>query len=245
MVKRPLRLLLLQVRMPEDIMAEQELMCVRERLEGQSVELVVRNVFADTLSRSLLDDVDAMVIGGSGSFSVQDPRSKEFVGPLRELISRCVSEQIPGFGICFGHQLLGLHFGADVVTDYDKRESGTVEFRLTEAGKKDPLFGTYGVSFRGHTGHSDYVTSVPTGLVLLAENPTVQTQVFKVDGAPFYSTQCHPDLTAEEAVARYEAFAVSVPSIKESLERDIAAFDLSCHDTTDLLSRFLELVVKE
>ena len=116
---------------------------------------------------------------------------------------------------------------------------------MTEAGTKDPLFGKYGTSFKGHTGHSDYVTSVPEGLLLLAQNATVKTQVFKVKDAPFYSTQCHPDLTAEEAVSRYEAFARLVPSIKASLAKDIAAFDTSCHDTTDLLSRFIELFVKQ
>lgn len=233
--------LLVQVRAMGDRMAGHERECVARRL-GSDVTLRSYNVFDHHPERSWLDGIDALIIGGSGAFSVHDERSEGFVFPLRDLLDRCLEIGMPGFGICFGHQLLGMHLGAQVVTDESRKESGTVGYQLTEAGKADPLFGAYGDRFHGHTGHTDRVTRVPNGTVLIAENDTVQPQVLKVRGAAFYSTQFHPDLIAEEAQDRYRAFASGLgPEALAHVQADIDSFDTDKRDTETLLRRFLKL----
>lgn len=233
--------LLLQVRATGDRMAGHERDCVARRL-GPGVSLRTYNVFDHHPERSWLNDVDALIIGGSGAFSVHDERSEGFVFPLRDLLDRCLETGLPGFGICFGHQLLGMHLGAPVVTDESRKESGTVSYRLTEAGAADPLFGAFGSTFYAHTGHTDRVTKVPNGTVLLAENDIVEAQVLKVRGAAFYSTQFHPDLIAEEAQHRYRAFAGGLgPEALARVQADIDSFDPLRRDTEDLLSRFLRM----
>lgn len=238
------KLLLIQVRAPADPMARHETACIERRLHPRRVGLRVENVFASRPTRRWLDGVDALVIGGSGSFSVQDPRSAEFVGPMRRLLDRALDEQLPGFAICFGHQLLGLHLGARVETDEERRESGTVPFTLTEHGARDPLFAELGPTFRGHTGHTDHVLSAPQGTELLARNDRCEVQALRVRGAPFYSTQFHPDLTAEEARSRYRSFARGLPAAARArVAKDVSRFDPDADDTDRLLGRFVDRLV--
>ncbi len=199
-------LLLIQIREPGHAMEAHERDCVIRRIGGRAVRVRTANVFAERPRSSWLYGADAVVIGGSGSFSVQDPRSHPWVDHLRDLVDESLRKQIPGFAICFGHQLLGMHLGQEVVTDEDRRESGTVSVALTQTGVDDPIFGRFGGDFHVNTGHTDRVVSVPAGTTLIARNDTVETQAFRVDGAPWWSVQFHPDLTAAEATQRYRAF---------------------------------------
>ena len=107
-------------------MKEQEQQCIRTRLGYPSLSFVVRNVFEDPIDSELLEGVDALIIGGSGSYSVQDKRTEKFIHGMRELIGQAIATKLPAFAICFGHQLLGQLHGAKVMTDITKRESGTV-----------------------------------------------------------------------------------------------------------------------
>ena len=127
-------------------MASHELDCIRRRLGSLDTSITVRNVFSETPKTEWLSGMDAMVIGGSGAFSVHDPRSEAWVTELRHLLDACLERSVPSLGICFGHQLLGLHLGAEVVTDLARREVGTLAFDLTEAGANDPLFGSLGAA---------------------------------------------------------------------------------------------------
>jgi GMP synthase (glutamine-hydrolysing) len=185
-----------------------------------------------------------MIIGGSGSYSVQHARSASWVHPLRDVIDRALAVALPSFGICFGHQLLGYHLGSEVVTDPDRAEVGTVPIHLSDAGKKDPLFSALGPQFFAHTGHSDAVLGVPEGVELLGSSPMLETQIFKAKGACFYSTQFHPDISGAEAQSRYVAY-------QDELERDVPSVNMSAvsrfvpgeDESNTLLKSFLSRVV--
>ena len=235
------RLLLVQVRRRDDPLLEHERRCIRTRLECSNVDVEARNAVAENVATHLLDDFDFLVVGGSGDFSVHHPGSEAWVTMIRRLFDAAIARKLPSFGICFGHQVLGLHFGGEVRTGGEGEEAGTVEVSLTKEGRRDELFGTLRGSFGAHTGHSDYVVGVPRGLTLLGSSSRLSTQIFRVDEAPIYSTQFHPDLTASEAQYRYELFVGSKGANEPSPQQPLAKFDPQQDEISTLLARFVEI----
>jgi len=240
-----LRVLLVQVRDPGDPMAEHEHGCVRRRLAGRPLAIETRNVLERELPPEAVDPYDAVIFGGSGDYSVHDPRSEPWIRGLRRVLDRVLERGMPGFGLCFGHQLLGAHLGSDVSTADAHAELGTVDMRLTRHGAEDPIFCDLEMDFHAHTGHSDHVTGVPAGVTLLAENDALDTQAFKVDDRPFYSTQFHPDLTGVEAVSRYLAYQESLSRSEEVAAVAASRFRPGADAATVLLGRFLDAVARD
>ena len=239
------RVLLIQVRDRGDVMAEHELACVVRRLEGRGdVDVKARNALTEPADRSWLDGYDAVIFGGSGDYSVHHSASQPWVSHLRHTLDAILERKLPGFGICFGHQLLGMHLGATVVTDENFAEVGTVPVELTHHGGTDTVFSALERQFVAQTGHSDHVTTVPPGCVLLASNETLETQAFRVLDAPFYSTQFHPDLTAFEAVSRYTAYQQALSGSVPDPAR-VERFRVGVDATAHLLRRFLDQAVTE
>jgi GMP synthase (glutamine-hydrolysing) len=234
--------LLIQIRTPGDPMIAHERSCVRRRLERRRVRLHVLNALEAVPTRGWLRGMDAVVIGGSGDYSVHDPRSVRWVTALREVLDAALERGMPGFGVCFGHQLLGYHLGQPVNTDENHAELGTVEVELTGAGREDPLFRRLSVRFDVHTGHSDHVDGVPEGVELMARNDRLQTQAFKVRGKRFYSTQFHPDMTGEEAHDRYHAYQASLRLASATHTVPSAAFQMGSDESVALLGLFFELL---
>ncbi len=210
----PVTVLLIQIRRASDEMAAHELSCIRRRLGSRLAELRTRNVLHESVEPSELKNVDAVIFGGSGDFSVHDPRSAKWVTCLRQLLDIVLSRNLPGFGICFGHQLLGYHLGQQVSTSNAHAELGTIRLTLTPEGQRDPLFSQLDGEFMAQTGHSDHVLATPVGVSLLAESEQLATQAFKVNGSRFYSTQFHPDMTGAEAACRYLAYRESLSRAK-------------------------------
>jgi GMP synthase (glutamine-hydrolysing) len=232
-------ILLIQVRNHGDRMADHERECMLRRMGAGNAHLRVRNALTDDAHPRWLDGVDAVVIGGSGDYSVHHPNSRGLVSRMQKVLDRALSADLPGLGICFGHQLVGQHFGAPVHTDPDLAEVGTIDVELTSTGRADPLFSSaVEPMFHAHTGHSDSVTHVPEGLELLATSSTNEKQAFRVRGTRFYTTQFHPDLTGAEAVARYTAFARTKPEAMPN----VARFRPGADAATGLVSRFVEMV---
>lgn len=230
----------MQARDPDDPMTRHELECITRRLGADDVAVRARNALETDADASWLDGVDGLILGGSGAYSVHHPESERWVTPLRRLLEKALERDVPGFGICFGHQLLGYHLGAEVHTDDSFAEVGTVDVALTDAGRDDPLFDGLEPTFAAHTGHSDYVTSIPSDVELLASNPTLDTQAFRMRGTRFYTTQFHPDLTGAEAVARYRAFA----SGDETLMANVGRFRPGSDSAVALLANFVSIVAK-
>jgi GMP synthase (glutamine-hydrolysing) len=223
-------------------MAIHEAECVQRKVEATGAKVVVRNVLESLPEPGWLEGVDGVFFGGSGDFSVYDERSQGWVRSLRHLLDRILDAQLPGFGICFGHQLLGFHFGGNVVTDPEHVELGTVTIGTLEAGQSDSLLSKMPTSYFAQTGHSDYVDHTPEGLTLLGSTEILDTQIFRVEGAPFYSTQFHPDMTGEEGRARYLAYSAS---LSKTVSHDVEAAAESFEPGKDEATALLPLFVRE
>ncbi len=107
-------------------------------------------------------------------------------------------------GVCFGHQLLATALGGTVERNPLGREAGTTEIRLTEAGRRDPLFEGLPARLMAQQTHEDHVTRMPSGATLLAGNAHSPVQAFAV-GATIRCVQFHPEMDAERSRALAEA----------------------------------------
>ncbi len=233
-------ILLIQVRNPRDPMNRHEEKCIAEHV-GTGFNVTAHNAVTAPLSLDALNHFDGIVIGGSGDYSVHHPKSLPWTTPLKHFIERALTLNVPGFGLCFGHQLLGTVLGATVTTEPAKSEVGTIELDLTDMGRQDPVFGGLSPTFPVHTGHSDYVMEVPEGVTLLATSPLVQTQAFQVTGSCFYSTQFHPDLTGAQARERYLAYKAQIQT--PSTPQGELLFEPGRDEATSLLRRFAQQIL--
>lgn len=236
-----MKILLIQARNIEDGMGAHEIHCIRARLSSTSAELVTRNALTERACADWLQGMDGLIIGGSGAYSVHHPDSQQWVNPMRDVIEVALTTQLPSFGLCFGHQLLGMHLGAQVVTDPTCEEVGTVTVELTESGAAHALFDGFPSAFPCHTGHSDHVVSTPESVDLLVTSPRTLCQAFQVRGAPFFSTQFHPDLLGAEAQARYLANKRGPDGRPDAVSLSNAqAYRPGDDVSTSLLARFVE-----
>ena len=104
----------------------------------------------------------------------------------------------PVLGVCFGLQLLARAAGGEVVENPRGREIGTVRVRLTEAGRKDPLFASWARSheIEVQATHLDAVDPLPPGATVLASNENTAAQAFRLSET-IAGVQFHPELWAE------------------------------------------------
>jgi GMP synthase (glutamine-hydrolysing) len=182
-------------------MAAHERGCFADR-SGLPLDAV--DVHAMPTGRPTADQLrryDVIFFGGSGAFSVLDdvPWIRDGLDTLREVVEL----RVPAWASCFGFQGLSLAMGGQVVADVDRQELGSVQLSLTAAGRADPVIGVLPATFWAQQGHHDHVDGLPAGVTLLATGTAIANQAFKVDGAPFYASQFHPELTSRTTLDRF------------------------------------------
>ena len=237
-----LSILILQCRDLDDPMADHEIDCIKKKFQNTATQVKVHNVVGSAPTQDLLD-TDALIIGGSGAYSVHAQECQHWVEPTCTFIEQALKQNLPGFGICFGHQLLGKVLGSEVVTSSEHTEIGTVELDLTPQGTSDPVFGKLPNRFTAQTGHSDHVQTLPAGTVLMAQGGLVETQAFRIEGTQFYSTQFHPDMTGAQARERYIAYHHKLQAVTPTATVEEAQkFELDRDDACSLLGNFIDSI---
>lgn len=224
-------------------METQERSCFLERARLPSEQLHTVNVArGDEPSVSLLDEVDALFIGGAGKYSAAETHS--WTAPLHRLIQHAVDRGLPTIGSCWGHQVIARALGGRVVHDPDLAELGCGWVELTEAGAKDPLFSRFPRRFRANMGHHDRVVELPPDTIELARNDQPY-QAFRVEGAPIYATQFHSELDAERERERIhvyrEYYRTALPDA-ETVQRVLNTLSETT-EVDDLLYDFLTTFV--
>ena len=140
-----------------------------------------------------------------------------------------------------GFQGLALALGGEVNRDDARQELGAFPVDLTPEAAVDPVFGPMPATFPVQLGHHDHVDRLPAGVTLLATGRRVRHQAFKVDGAPFWASQFHPELRKHTTLERwnyYRAHYAGDPESAHAIDRVM----LESPDTEEaetLLRRFV------
>lgn len=238
-----LRVRLIQIRHKPAIIAEEQA-SFRARTTLREDQLVITDALTDTLSTALVDDVDAIMIGGAGAFSVT--KTYDWTQDLVDLCQACADVGLPLFGSCWGHQFIARAFGGTVVNDPERSEMGTVEVGLTEAGTADPLLGTLPDRFATQAGHQDRVSVLPPDATELAANETAPFQAFRIHDTGIYGTQFHTELDEETERQRLFAYRAHYPEMADDavFQATLDTLRPSPH-ADDLLRRWLLLYAVE
>jgi GMP synthase (glutamine-hydrolysing) len=226
---------LIQVRLMPDIEAE-EFETFLDRTGLQRDQLHRTNVLHETVSQSILDDMDVVMIGGAGAYSVT--HTYGWTQDLVDLVIEIRDRKLPLFGSCWGHQFIARALGGSVIYDPERSEIGCLPVELTEAGLADPLFDGFPQHFFANMGHQDRVERLPEGSIELARSPVCGYQAFRILGSPIYGTQFHSELNAETERARLYAYRRHYPSLHD--DQDFASIVATLRETTEV-DRLLHL----
>ena len=194
---------LLQARLPEDPVRPEELSAFAAKLGVREDAVQPFDLLSQETSLAIvIDDVDAVLVGGSGAFSINDDHAwlRQFIDTLGAL-----SESgFPTFASCFGFQGLIVSLGGAVERQIGGEEVGSFDLELHPEAASDPLFGSLPRRFVAQEGHKDSATRLPSSVVNYVSSERCAYQAVRV--GRMYATQFHPELNADEnrqRLARY------------------------------------------
>ena len=197
-MKKPL---LISVRDKDDPMVQHERSCFEARA-GVAMDVVF--AIERGLSEHLLEERPGVFFGGSGAYSVTD--SDPWIREALDFFLLVVDKKVPAYASCFAFQGLALAMGGEVSHDPAYAEMGIVPVELTPAARKDVLFRDLPLSVPVCSGHNDHVSRLPSGVTSFARGELVENQAFKVDGAPFWASQFHPELKKSDLIVRWNFY---------------------------------------
>ena len=197
--------MLLQARNADDPAGVHEQACFAARMGLHPDQVQCVSIFDRDLSALDLTEVDALLVGGAGQYSVLDdlPAIRRFVAFLAYVATDAATAELPMFASCFGFQGLVLGLGGSVVEDADHAEVGSYPLRLKPGADQDPLFGLLPANFMAQLGHKDRASALPSGLLDIAESTRCPYQAVRVIGRPQVATQFHPELAASDNRSRF------------------------------------------
>lgn len=238
---KKLRVLLLQIRNDEKTKAEETASFLSFSGLAQD-QLTILNVF-DTphFSHHAIDGFDAVLVGGSSDASVLEPDNYPFVNDAQDLLRYCIDLKLPTFCSCFGHQLAVKALGGEVIRDQREFEMGSLPIRLTDAARQDLLYHDTPNPFLAVAVHRERATLVPDGCTLLAyTEPCIHS--FKVDNAPFWTTQFHPEVDKQVLIERLSLYAHKYTDGDDHLQ-EILDGAQETPESNILLKKFVDRVV--
>jgi GMP synthase (glutamine-hydrolysing) len=238
---RQARFLLLQVRNPDDAMREHEIESFARSFRCDQERIRIFDLLGGVPSQEALDDVDVVLLGGSGDYSVA--KGGPWLPAALETMRQLHETSKPTFASCWGFQAMARAMGGEVVTDQSLAEVGTRWLDLTPAGKKDPVFGPLGDRFQVQIGHEDIVTRLPEGATLLASSSTVENEAFCFDDRPIYCTQFHPELSRDGIITRIAQYPTYLTLAGYDTIEEFSAATPETPETEAILRRFVSVAL--
>ncbi|MFD4421839.1 glutamine amidotransferase [Agromyces sp. NPDC058484] len=217
---------------------------VRRAMGVDAGRLELLRLDAESLDDVRLD-VAGVVVGGS-PYNVTTPDAhkhpvqRRVEADLARLAESALERDLPLLFTCYGIGVLTRVLGGTVGTLHGEQASA-VEITLTPDGLADPLTGVLPERFDALVGHKEATERLPRGAVLLASSGGCPVQVYRV-GRRVYATQFHPEVSADDFVARARVYRhhgyFPASELRAVSERLAAA---SVTEPQRMLRRFAEL----
>ena len=144
------RYLLFQARRSGDRVRAEERAAFAARLDVTVDQITPFSILDGAFDTAQLQDVDAVLVGGAGEFSVVDP--PEPVQRFIQTLTSIAEGGTPVFASCFGYQALVVGLGGEVIADEPNAEVGTYPLARTDEAAQDPLFSALPTSFLAQLG---------------------------------------------------------------------------------------------
>jgi GMP synthase (glutamine-hydrolysing) len=175
---------------------------LRELLPGAVVDICYPGDPVALLPEgSSLEGYDGIAITGSG---LHVYNAVPEVTRQVELVRDALKTGTPIFGSCWGLQVITAAAGGSVRKNPKGREIGFGRgIRLTEAGRKHPMYAGKLDVFNAPTVHLDEVEALAPGTTVLATNAVsdVQSAEIRTNGSIAWAVQYHPEYPLREVAA--------------------------------------------
>lgn len=160
-------------------------------------EMDVRIVPLLDLTANDFEGIKGIIIS-SGSFSVATMDTT----PYMDKIKLAVDAKLPILGISLGHQLLGLHFGAQA--SIMKHDSG---WQVVEAFEESILFDRLPTEVEMMKNHYETI-SVPEGFQLVAASDACVNEAMQHQSEPYFGVQFQPEVSGNHGAILIENFVL-------------------------------------
>jgi len=222
--KRTKSILLIQFRTDASYLHER--MCYYAKILGNGeVQLSIINAFDEDVSwsdpKSILDEYDGVILGGSGEFHFPGKKDKEeqllhrkMLKHMKPFVGYLLENDFPTLGICFGHQLMGHLLGTKVIVDSKQAKTGSYTVKLSNQAKNDPLYRGIPEEFKAQYAHKDSLETLPENAVLLGCGKKCNIATFRYK-KNVYSVQFHPELSVKDMMFRVKLFSEYIPDSQE------------------------------
>lgn len=239
MPREEIKILLIQLRVDE-VMRSQEKQAICRSGKVQPEQVTILNGLEQTMRPENLSGYHALIIGGTGDFSIFDTI---VVRDSLEIVLKYAKDtNFPVLGSCWGAQFMAQIFGGQVETIPEKEELGSYLVWPTLYAGDDPLFYDAPQGFWAQIGHHQSITKLPEGAVNLISSERCEMQAFTWLGSRMYGLQLHSDLSKKELIERVDHY-------RDNYAPDQAAYNAfmdSLKDspyTDDLIAKFIDRIV--
>jgi GMP synthase (glutamine-hydrolysing) len=206
---------------------------LRELLPGAIVDTAHPGDPSATLPEGdSLEGYDGIAITGS---SLHVYEGGPAVTRQIELVRTALTTGTPLFGSCWGLQIITAAAGGVVRKNPNGREIGFGRgIRLTEAGRKHPMYVGKLDVFNAPTVHLDEVETLPPGATVLATNAisSVQSIELRTNGSVAWGVQYHPEYPLREVAAIVRRIGPRL--IEEGFFKDVADIKVFSEDLDTL-----------
>ena len=201
-----MRFRLLQARDAHDQVRHEELEAFARKLEVPTSAVEPYDLLAGRTSfAEVTDGVDAVLVGGSGAYSIYD--DLPWITPFIDTLGALANEGFPTFASCFGFQGLVVALGGEVKHDLPNAEVGTFSLERCPEALDDPIFRELPATFDAQLGHKDRAFTLPSVVVNLVRSARCPYQAIRIDtSGPVYATQFHPELSHDENLLRFTRY---------------------------------------
>lgn len=162
--------------------------CIDEFMDVETVKI-------NDFNPNDLDKYSGVVISGAPILLTEIDTK-----PYLEKMTWIKTYDKPILGICFGHQLIGLTYGASVTRQKEDRDWQTIE-TLTDAA----LFAKFPQEFEMMEDHCETV-SIPANFIHLGVSDACINEAMKHKEKPIYGIQFHPEVSGNLGCLLFDNF---------------------------------------
>ena len=182
--------------------AEEKIRRYKEVLEALSgTEVMVERFHKIRPGYKPEKPIEAVVLSGSEAY-LSRPEDRAFFEGEIEFVRRI---KVPLLGICFGHQLIGLAFGAEVIQGPERAEPKEVVVEVP-----DHIFASWepGDKLFVAERHRDELAQLPPGFVRLATSGQCRIEAMGHLRRPIFGVQFHPERRPEAWMEEWDGLKV-------------------------------------